>query len=223
MDDENEERIVLNAREQFRKYVARNYRVALGCEAEDVSKWTVSSRLREEASGARSIRTALDVFKTSSSSSKHKDSSWTRIESPTIDIDSKYMDLIERNHCQVVLFRGNHASPILSKKCENLIRDWEPDTVVLETCNTRLSAMMFPPTLQSDVRVRAAVLGSLFTLAFVPDFIPFACIASYLVWMRRERADMRVALEAACDVGADVVLADWESTSRSKFDRMART
>ena len=83
--------------------------------------------------------------------------------------------------------------------------------------------MMFPPKLQSDVRVRAAMLGSLFTLAFVPDFIPFACIASYLVWMRRERSDMRVALEAACDVGADVVLADWESTSRSKFDRMART
>ena len=100
MDDENEERIVLNAREQFRKYVARNYRVALGCEAEDVSKWTVSSRVREKASGARSIRTALDVFKTSSS--KHKDSSWTRIESPTFEIDSKYMDIIERNHCEIV-------------------------------------------------------------------------------------------------------------------------
>ena len=217
--DVDEDAVVLNAREQFRMYVSRNYRVALGSEAEDVSKWTVSRRLKESMSGVRSIRTALDVFRNSSFPPK---GSWTRFNSQ--QHDSRYLDTIRRGKsCEVVLFRGNHASPVLSKRCETLIRNWNPDTVVLETCNTRLCAMMFPPKLQHDLRMRAALLGTLFTFAFTPDLVPFAFIASYLTWARRESPDMRVALEAARDVGADVVLADWESTSRSKFDRVART
>lgn len=216
--------IVLNARYQFRNYVARNFKIMSKERGhEDVSDWTISRRIRDVASGARSIRTALDIMrKKIPSSTKTK---WTQIETPTsnvIQIDSRYMDVLQKDDCEIVLFRGNHASPVLSKKCQGLIKEWQPDTVILETCSTRLDAMLFPPPFKSDVRVKAAAISTLCTVALIPDLTPFALLASYFVWMRRERADMRVALEASCTIGADVVLADWESKSRSYFDRIAR-